>query len=50
MATVVEAVSNLVSPSQSVLLLGSGFVAKPCLDYLSEKGIAVTVGMLSPRL
>ncbi|CCX06116.1 Apo Saccharopine reductase [Pyronema domesticum] len=43
MAAVVEAVSNLVSPSQSVLLLGSGFVAKPCLDYLSEKGIAVTV-------
>ena len=28
----------------SVLLLGSGFVAKPCLDELSKSGINVTVG------
>lgn len=30
--------------TQSVLLLGSGFVAKPCLDNLAEAGIHTTVG------
>lgn len=30
--------------THSVLLLGSGFVAKPCLDVLAEAGIHTTVG------
>ncbi|KAF8473906.1 Apo Saccharopine reductase [Kalaharituber pfeilii] len=29
--------------SQKVLLLGSGFVAKPCLDILAKAGIKVTI-------
>jgi hypothetical protein len=37
--------SALGTPTQKVLLLGSGFVAKPCLDYLAQEGIAITVGM-----
>jgi hypothetical protein len=37
--------SALGTPTQKVLLLGSGFVAKPCLDYLAREGIAITVGM-----
>lgn len=32
--------------SHSVLLLGSGFVAKPTLDVLALSGIRVTVGEL----
>lgn len=32
--------------SHSVLLLGSGFVAKPTLDILAQSGIQVTVGEL----
>lgn len=35
------------SPSK-VLLLGSGFVAGPCLDILAEDGVHTTVGKLSP--
>lgn len=31
------------APSHKVLLLGSGFVAKPCLDILLKEGIQVTV-------
>ena len=36
--------SLLRAPAHKVLLLGSGFVAKPCLDYLSNEDIAITVG------
>lgn len=35
---------NQFTMTQSVLLLGSGFVAKPCLDVLANAGINVTVG------
>ena len=31
-----------------VLLLGAGMVAKPALDDLSQSGIDVTIGLLSP--
>ena len=39
-----SAQSLLRAPAHKVLLLGSGFVAKPCLDYLAKEGIAITVG------
>lgn len=49
-ASIQSAVSTvqtlLRTASQKVLLLGSGFVAKPCLDYLAKEGIQITVGML----
>ncbi|KAF8253974.1 Apo Saccharopine reductase [Wilcoxina mikolae CBS 423.85] len=35
--------SVLRAPAHKVLLLGSGFVAKPCLDILAKEGIATTV-------
>lgn len=40
-------------PGQSIswtdkILSGSGFVAKPALDILSDSGIEVTVGMSCP--
>jgi glutamyl-tRNA reductase len=49
--TMVSAIPSAVSsvqsmhqaPAHKVLLLGSGFVAKPCLDFLSKEGIQVTV-------
>jgi hypothetical protein len=43
-AAVSSVQSVLRAPAHKVLLLGSGFVAKPCLDYLAKEGIAVTVG------
>ncbi|KAI5858834.1 Apo Saccharopine reductase [Tricharina praecox] len=46
-ASIQSAVSTvqtlLRTASQKVLLLGSGFVAKPCLDYLAKEGIQITV-------
>ncbi|KAI5789052.1 saccharopine reductase [Geopyxis carbonaria] len=41
MASVIQSV--LRTSSSKVLLLGSGFVAKPCLDILAESGIHTTV-------
>jgi len=35
--------SVLRAPAPKVLLLGSGFVAKPCLDILADAGISTTV-------
>ena len=32
--------------ASKALLLGSGYVAKPCLDILAKSGIQVTVGEL----
>jgi hypothetical protein len=54
--TMVSAIPSAVSsvqsmhqaPAHKVLLLGSGFVAKPCLDFLSKEGIQVTVGEIVP--
>ncbi|PWW77254.1 Saccharopine dehydrogenase [Tuber magnatum] len=41
--------SILGSHSSKVLLLGSGFVAKPCLNVLSDSGVAVTVACRTLR-
>ena len=37
---------KLLNKDRKVLMLGAGFVTRPTLDILSEKGIEVTVGKL----